>query len=209
MRVRRTIRLGRARGVDARPRRVAGRRRRELCPARANRREDETHRRRRQSVASSRVLAKHKTRCARVAVEKVRRSRRRHRRRRRRDRNRNRARRRLEPKSPTPTPTSRTPPPPAPARPTTSSPVTPHRGRSNASTARRENSPRRRARSSKWTTGAVDAPLDFVSAFAFTADVDATSTKLALADEWFDVTDAGDIVLALTPSDVLAAEKRD
>ena len=59
------------------------------------------------------------------------------------------------------------------------------------------------------TTGAVDAPLDFVSAFAFTADVDATSTKLALADEWFDVTDAGDIVLALTPSDVLAAEKRD
>ena len=61
----------------------------------------------------------------------------------------------------------------------------------------------------EWTTGAVDAPLDFVSAFAFTADVDATSTKLALADEWFDVTDAGDIVLALTPSDVLAAEKRD
>ena len=59
------------------------------------------------------------------------------------------------------------------------------------------------------TMGAVDAPLDFVSAFAFTADVDATSTKLALADEWFDVTDAGDIVLALTPSDVLAAEKRD
>ena len=47
------------------------------------------------------------------------------------------------------------------------------------------------------------------AAFAFTADVDATSTKLALADEWFDVTDAGDIVLALTPSDVLAAEKRD
>ena len=61
----------------------------------------------------------------------------------------------------------------------------------------------------EWTTGAVDAPLDFVSAFAFTADVDATSTKLVLADEWFDVTDAGDIVLALTPSDVLAAEKRD
>ena len=61
----------------------------------------------------------------------------------------------------------------------------------------------------EWTTGAVDAPPDFVSAFAFTADVDATSTKLALADEWFDVTDAGDIVLALTPSDVLAAEKRD
>ena len=61
----------------------------------------------------------------------------------------------------------------------------------------------------EWTTGAVDAPPDFVSAFAFTADVDATTTKLALADEWFDVTDAGDIVLALTPSDVLAAEKRD
>ena len=61
----------------------------------------------------------------------------------------------------------------------------------------------------EWTTGAVDAPPDFVSAFAFTADVEATSTKLALADEWFDVTDAGDIVLALTPSDVLAAEKRD
>ena len=61
----------------------------------------------------------------------------------------------------------------------------------------------------EWTTGAVDAPPDFVSAFAFTADVDATSTKLALADEWFDVTDAGDIVLALTPSDVVAAEKRD
>ena len=61
----------------------------------------------------------------------------------------------------------------------------------------------------EWTTGAVDAPPDFVSAFAFTADVDATTKKLALADEWFDVTDAGDIVLALTPSDVLAAEKRD
>ena len=61
----------------------------------------------------------------------------------------------------------------------------------------------------EWTTGAVDAPPDFVSAFAFTADVEATSTKLALADEWFDVTDAGDIVLALTPSDVLAAVKRD
>ena len=61
----------------------------------------------------------------------------------------------------------------------------------------------------EWTTGAVDAPPDFVSAFAFTADDDATRTKLALADEWFDVTDAGDIVLALTPSDVLAAEKRD
>ena len=61
----------------------------------------------------------------------------------------------------------------------------------------------------EWTTGAVDAPPDFVSAFAFTADVDATTTKLSLADEWFDVTDAGDIVLALTPSDVVAAEKRD
>ena len=61
----------------------------------------------------------------------------------------------------------------------------------------------------EWTTGAVDAPPDFVSAFAFTADDDATRTKLALADEWFDVTDAGYIVLALTPSDVLAAEKRD
>ena len=61
----------------------------------------------------------------------------------------------------------------------------------------------------EWPPGAVDAPPDFVSAFAFTADVDATTTKLALTDEWFDVTDAGDIVLALTPSDVVAAEKRD
>jgi len=58
-----------------------------------------------------------------------------------------------------------------------------------------------------WTTGAADAPPDFLS--ALTADVDASVAKLALANEWFDVTDAGDIVLALTPSDVAAADKRD
>ena len=58
-----------------------------------------------------------------------------------------------------------------------------------------------------WTTGAGDAPPDFLS--ALTADVDASVAKLALANEWFDVTDAGDIVLALTPSDVAAADKRD